>query len=107
MEVLLLRKEITYGTFFLLHTDHINIFMALKSSGNYLIVAISSDEFNAIKDKNACYSFEQRKAIIGAIRYVGEVIPEHTWEQKMEDVQKYEIDVSVNGRKRVPRIKGN
>src|SRR5690625_3211722 len=75
----------------------INILRRAKEYVDYLMVAISSDEFNAGKVKKAYYSFEQRKAILEAVRYVDEVIPEHTWEQKIEDVQKHDIDVFVMG----------
>lgn len=92
-----MKKIITYGTFDLLHTGHINLLRRAKEYGEYLIVAISSDQFNALKDKKAYYTFEQRKAILEAIRYVDEVIPEHTWEQKVEDVQKHDVDVFVMG----------
>ncbi|QUW21222.1 glycerol-3-phosphate cytidylyltransferase [Sporosarcina sp. Marseille-Q4063] len=92
-----MRKVITYGTFDLLHTGHINILRRAKEHGDYLIVAISSDEFNALKGKKAYYSFEQRKLILEAIRYVDEVIPEHTWEQKIHDVKKHNVDVFVMG----------
>lgn len=92
-----MRKIITYGTFDLLHTGHINILRRAKEYGDHLIVAISSDEFNALKGKKAYYSFEQRKLILEAIRYVDEVIPEHTWEQKLQDVKKHNIDVFVMG----------
>ena len=92
-----MKKVITYGTFDLLHTGHINILRRAKEYGDYLIVAISSDEFNELKGKNAYYSFEQRKLILEAIRYVDEVIPEHTWEQKIEDVKNYGVDVFVMG----------
>lgn len=92
-----MKKVITYGTFDLLHTGHINILRRAKEYGDYLIVAISSDEFNTLKNKKAYYSFEQRKLILEAIRYVDEVIPEHTWEQKVEDVQNNDVDVFVMG----------
>ncbi|MDS9472231.1 glycerol-3-phosphate cytidylyltransferase [Sporosarcina pasteurii] len=92
-----MRKVITYGTFDLLHSGHINILRRAKDLGDYLIVAISSDEFNALKGKQAYYSFEQRKLILEAIRYVDEVIPEHTWEQKVQDVQNHDVDVFVMG----------
>ncbi len=92
-----MKKVITYGTFDLLHTGHINILRRAKEFGDYLIVAISADEFNALKGKKAYYTFEQRKAILEAIRYVDEVIPEYTWEQKVEDVQKHEVDFFVMG----------
>ncbi|OZU88373.1 glycerol-3-phosphate cytidylyltransferase [Virgibacillus indicus] len=92
-----MKKVITYGTFDLLHTGHINLLRRAKEYGDYLIVAISADEFNALKGKKAYYTFEQRKAILEAIRYVDEVIPESTWEQKVEDVKKHDVDVFVMG----------
>lgn len=92
-----MKRVITYGTFDLLHTGHINLLRRAKEIGDYLIVAASSDKFNEIKGKKAYYTYEQRKAILEAIRYVDKVIPEHTWEQKIEDIQKYNIDAFVMG----------
>lgn len=92
-----MKKVITYGTFDLLHTGHINLLRRAKEYGDYLIVAISSDAFNEMKHKTAYYNFEQRKVILEAIRYVDKVIPENTWEQKVDDIQKYDIDVFVMG----------
>lgn len=92
-----MRKVITYGTYDLLHTGHINLLRRAKELGDYLIVAISSDEFNALKGKKAYYTFEQRKAILEAVRYVDEVIPENNWEQKISDVQEHDVDVFVMG----------
>ncbi|WP_078392247.1 glycerol-3-phosphate cytidylyltransferase [Shouchella patagoniensis] len=92
-----MKKVITYGTFDLLHWGHINLLKRAKDLGDYLIVAISSDQFNAIKEKEAYHSFENRKMILEAIRYVDEVIAEDNWEQKVEDVQKHGIDVFVMG----------
>lgn len=92
-----MKKVITYGTFDLLHKGHINILRRAKDLGDYLVVAISSDEFNAIKDKKAYHSFEDRKFILEAIKYVDEVIREDTWEQKVSDVQDHDIDIFVMG----------
>lgn len=92
-----MKKVITYGTFDLLHWGHINILKRAKELGDYLIVAISTDEFNNIKNKKAYHSFENRKMILEAIRYVDEVIPENTWEQKISDVIKHDVDVFVMG----------
>jgi glycerol-3-phosphate cytidylyltransferase len=92
-----MKKILTYGTFDLLHYGHINLLKRAKEMGDYLIVGLSTDEFNAIKDKKSYYSFEQRKMILEAIRYVDKVIPENTWDQKIEDVKKYDIDVFVMG----------
>jgi cytidyltransferase-related domain len=77
-----MKKVITYGTFDLLHTGHINILRRAKALGDYLIVAVSTDEFNMLKHKEAYHSFEERKQILEAIRYVDEVIGEDTWGQK-------------------------
>lgn len=93
----MMKKVITYGTFDMLHTGHINLLRRAKEYGDYLIVAVSTDEFNKIKGKEAYYSFEQRKAILEAVRYVDEVIPEHSWEQKIDDVKNHNIDVFVMG----------
>jgi len=91
------KKVITYGTFDLLHWGHINILKRAKDLGDYLIVAISSDEFNDIKGKKSFHSYENRKFILEAIKYVDEVIPENTWEQKVIDVKENEIDTFVMG----------
>jgi glycerol-3-phosphate cytidylyltransferase len=90
-----MKKVITYGTFDLLHVGHINLLRRAKSLGDYLVVALSSDEFNAIKNKKAYYPYEDRKIILEAIKYVDEVIPEYTWEQKIDDVKRHNIDVFV------------
>ncbi len=92
-----MKKVITYGTFDLFHVGHVNILRRARELGDYLIVALSSDEFNAIKNKKAYHSYEDRKAILEAIRYVDEVIPEFTWEQKIKDVQEHNVDVFVMG----------
>ena len=92
-----MKKIITYGTFDLIHRGHINILKRAKTLGDHLTVAISSDEFNAIKGKKAYHDFEHRKLILEAIQYVDEVIPEHQWEQKIDDVQKHHIDIFVMG----------
>lgn len=92
-----MKKVITYGTFDLLHVGHVNILRRAKALGDYLVVAISSDEFNALKGKKAYYSYEDRKTILEAIKYVDEVIPENTWEQKIQDVKEHNIDTFVMG----------
>lgn len=92
-----MKKIITYGTFDLLHWGHVQLLERAKSLGDYLIVATSTDEFNAIKHKEAYHSFEHRKYILEAIRYVDKVIPESTWDQKINDIKKYDIDTFVMG----------
>lgn len=92
-----MKKVITYGTFDLLHYGHINLLRRAKELGDYLVVAISSDEFNALKGKKSFFPYEERKAMLEAIRYVDEVIPENNWEQKVEDCKKHNIDIFVIG----------
>ncbi|MBC1354497.1 glycerol-3-phosphate cytidylyltransferase [Listeria welshimeri] len=92
-----MKKVITYGTFDLIHWGHIRLLERAKSLGDYLIVAISTDEFNRMKHKEAYHNFEHRKLILEAIRYVDEVIPESNWEQKLEDVKNRDIDIFVMG----------
>ncbi|MFJ8246292.1 glycerol-3-phosphate cytidylyltransferase [Peribacillus asahii] len=92
-----MKKVITYGTFDLLHWGHINLLKRARELGDYLIVAISTDEFNALKDKKAYHSFENRKMILESIRYVDKVIPEDNWEQKKEDIIREGVDIFVMG----------
>ena len=92
-----MKKIITYGTFDLLHVGHVNILRRAKELGDYLVVAVSSDEFNRLKHKEAYHSYEDRKLILEAIKYVDEVIPEENWEQKRDDIKKYNIDTFVMG----------
>ena len=93
-----MKRVITYGTFDLLHYGHINLLRRAKELGDYLIVALSTDEFNRDKKQKKCYfTYEQRKKLLEAIRYVDLVIPEETWEQKVNDIQLYHIDTLVMG----------
>lgn len=92
-----MKKVITYGTYDLLHVGHINLLRRAKELGDYLLVVLSTDEFNALKHKTAYHSYEDRKTILEAVRYVDEVIPEVSWDQKIKDVIDNEIDVFVMG----------
>lgn len=93
-----MKRVITYGTFDLLHYGHINLLKRAKALGDYLIVVISSDEFNWNEKQKKCYfTYEQRKALVEAVRYVDLVIPEESWEQKKSDVHEYHIDTFVMG----------
>ena len=93
-----MKRVITYGTFDLLHYGHIALLKRAKELGDYLIVALSTDEFNSVEKNKHCYfSYEQRKSLLEAIRYVDLVIPEESWEQKKTDVHEYHIDTFVIG----------
>ncbi len=94
-----MKRVITYGTFDLLHYGHINLLKRAKEYGDYLIVALSTDEFNLIEKGKTCYfPYEQRKALLESIRYVDLVIPETCWEQKRGDIHEYHIDTFVMGK---------
>ncbi len=93
-----MKRIITYGTFDLLHYGHINLLRRAKAMGDYLVVVLSTDEFNWEEKKKKCYfSYEERINLLEAIRYVDLVIPENNWEQKAVDVQEYHIDTFVMG----------
>lgn len=92
-----MKRILTYGTFDMLHYGHINLLKRAKELGDYLIVGLSTDEFNRLKGKECYFSYEQRKLLLEAIRYVDLVIPETTWEQKEQDVSEYSVDTFVMG----------
>lgn len=92
-----MKRILTYGTFDLLHYGHIRLLKRAKELGDYLIVAVSTDEFNEIKNKKSYHNYETRKKMLEAIRYVDLVIPEENWEQKKDDVINYHVDIVVMG----------
>ena len=93
-----MKRVITYGTFDLLHYGHSNLLRRAKELGDYLVVVLSTDEFNWNEKQKKCYfSYEDRKKMLEAIRYVDLVVPEENWDQKRSDVQKYNIDTFVMG----------
>ncbi len=92
-----MKRVLTYGTFDLLHHGHIRLLRRAKALGDYLVVAVSTDEFNRGKGKESVYDYDARKEIVEAIRYVDLVIPENSWEQKLDDVKRYAIDTVVMG----------
>ncbi|MDU2310941.1 MAG: adenylyltransferase/cytidyltransferase family protein [Staphylococcus epidermidis] len=82
-----MKRVITYGTYDLLHYGHIELLRRAREMGDYLIVALSTDEFNQIKNK----------MMLESIRYVDLVIPEEGWGQKEKDVDRFDVDVFVMG----------
>ncbi|BDY13444.1 glycerol-3-phosphate cytidylyltransferase [Hydrogenimonas cancrithermarum] len=88
---------ITYGTFDLFHIGHLKLLKRLKEMGDRLIVGVSTDEFNALKGKRTLIPYEQRAEIVGAIKYVDEVIPEKSWDQKIDDIRRLNVDVFAIG----------
>ena len=92
-----MKRVITYGTYDLLHYGHIELLRRAREMGDYLIVALSTDEFNQVKNKKSYYDYNQRKMMLESIRYVDLVIPEDGWGQKETDVDRYDVDVFVMG----------
>ncbi|TXI23334.1 MAG: glycerol-3-phosphate cytidylyltransferase [Nitrosomonas sp.] len=92
-----MKRVLTYGTFDTLHFGHIRLLQRAKKLGDYLIVGLSTDEFNNIKNKRAYHTWEERKFFLESLRFVDLVIPENNWEQKIEDVKLYHADVFTMG----------
>lgn len=93
-----MKRIITYGTFDLLHYGHINLLRRAKQQGDYLIVALSTDEFNWNSKQKTCYfNYEKRKELLEAVRFVDLVIPEENWQQKIDDIRLYQADTFVMG----------
>lgn len=88
---------ITYGTYDLLHVGHINLLRRARELGDYLIVGLSTDEFNAVKHKDSFMCYQHRAIMLQAIRYVDKIIPETSWDQKIQDIKKHDVDIFVMG----------
>lgn len=94
-----MKRVLTYGTYDLLHWGHIRLLKRAKALGDYLVVGVSTDEFNLQKPgkRPSYHSYDVRKAMLESVRYVDLVIPEMAWEQKLADIKRYEIDTVVMG----------
>lgn len=88
---------LTYGTYDLFHIGHVRLFERIKQRYGRLIVAVSTDEFNAIKGKKSVVPFADRVAMVQACRHVDEVIAENDWGQKEMDVLVHGVDAVVMG----------
>lgn len=91
------RTVITYGTFDMFHIGHLRLFKRMRELGDRVIVAVSTDEFNALKGKKALIPYAERKEIIEALSCVDLVIPEQSWDQKASDIKHYGVDIFVMG----------
>ena len=91
------KKIITYGTFDMFHVGHLRLLKRLKEMGDELIVAVSTDAFNEIKGKKVLIPYEQRVEILEGIKFVDQVIPEYSWDQKINDIQEYGIHTFAIG----------
>ena len=91
------KTVLTYGTFDLLHYGHLEILKRASLLGNKLIVGLSTDKFNVIKGKTCVLPYQKRKELLESLDYVGKVIPENNWGQKVTDIQGNNIDIFVMG----------
>ncbi|MEN8282233.1 glycerol-3-phosphate cytidylyltransferase [Acinetobacter gerneri] len=91
------KNILTYGTFDLFHIGHLRLIQRILKLGDKLIVGVSTDEFNAVKGKKCTMPFEHRADIVGSIKGVDLVIPEQSWEQKIKDIKKFNVDIFVMG----------
>ena len=80
-----MKRVLTYGKFDLLQYGHINLLKRAKDLGDYLVVGLSTDEFNELKGKKSYFSYEKRKYMLESVKYVDEVIEENNWEQKIKE----------------------
>ena len=93
-----MKKVITYGTYDLLHQGHINLLRRAKELGDYLIVGVTSDSFDRNRGKlNVCNNVLERVEAVKATGFVDEVIIEDYLGQKIDDIQKYDVDIFAIG----------
>jgi glycerol-3-phosphate cytidylyltransferase len=92
-----MKTVLTYGTFDVLHAGHIRLLARAKALGDRLIVGLSTDAFNALKQKSSLLDFDNRRIVLEAVRYVDLVFPEGNWDQKLDDVHRHGVDVFVMG----------
>ncbi len=92
-----MKTILTYGTFDLFHIGHVNLLKRTRALGDNLIVGLSTDEFNTVKGKKTIIPYNHRKTILESIRYVDKVIPEDTWEQKIDDIQRHNVSTFAMG----------
>jgi len=88
---------ITYGTYDLMHVGHVRLFERIKQRYGFLIVAVSTDEFNAVKGKRSVVPFADRIEMVRACRHVDLAIAENDWAQKPRDIGHYRVDAFVMG----------
>ena len=91
-----MKTILTYGTFDLLHYGHILFLKKAKSMGDILIVGLSSDKFNLEKGKKSFYDYKKRKEMLSSIKYVDKIFVQNSFEQKANDIKKYNVDILVS-----------
>lgn len=92
-----MKTVITYGTFDILHVGHIHLLRRARALGDRLVVGLSTDDFNLGKHKSSLLDYHNRKTVLESIRFVDEVFPEESWDQKIGDIQRFAADIFVMG----------
>ena len=93
-----MKKVITYGTYDLLHQGHINLLRRAKELGDYLIVGVTNDNFDRERGKlNVCNNVLERVEAVKATGLADQIIIEDYFGQKIDDIQKYDVDVFAIG----------
>ena len=93
-----MKRVITYGTYDLLHEGHINLLRRAKELGDYLIVGVTSDSFDKGRGKlNVRNNVLERIEAVKATGYADEVIIEDYLGQKIDDIQRYDVDIFAIG----------
>jgi len=92
-----MKRVITYGTFDLFHMGHLKLLQRAKALGDELVVAVSTDEFNAVKGKKTIIPYGHCVEIVRNMRFVDSVVPEISWEQKVDDIKKFNIKIFTIG----------
>ena len=93
-----MKKVITYGTYDLLHQGHINLLRRAKALGDYLIVGVTNDNFDRDRGKlNVRNNVLERVDAVRATGLADEIIIEDYIGQKIDDIQKYDVDVFAIG----------
>ena len=93
-----MKKVITYGTFDLLHYGHIRLLERAKALGDYLIVGITSEDFDKARGKiNVTESLAERMEAVKALGIADELLVEEYEGQKIDDIRRYGIDIFAIG----------
>ena len=93
-----MKKVITYGTYDLLHQGHINLLRRAKELGDYLIVGVTNDNFDRERGKlNVCNNVLERVEAIKATGLADQIIIEDYFGQKIDDIQRYDVDIFAIG----------
>lgn len=93
-----MKKVITYGTYDLLHQGHLNLLRRAKALGDYLIVGVTNDSFDRERGKlNVRNNVLERVEAVRATGYADQIIIEDYVGQKIDDIQKYDVDIFAIG----------